>query len=623
MQELVELWAILYSDRLETDARSLYNLKLQIIERNLYGVDIDEFAVNIAMLRMWLSLAIEFEGDRPDPLPNLDFKVICGDSLLGPDPDAGTEVQGSLGQDRETMLQLGRLKADYMGATSDQDKGRLRQRIRDLAAEVRAALGVTGIPADVVDWRLEFADVFAGRGGFDIAIANPPYVRQEKIGAHLHENEPPTDNDREVARAYKRTLERQYSAAVTARSDLYCHFYARALQLLTERGSHVFVCSNSWLDVGYGGKLQEYLLRNGRISAVYESALERQFSTADVNTVITIANKTPSVDEDETRFVSLRDQFQAAITNHDLRREVVKSRVDLLIEGSVGKKYVGGKWGGKFLRAPDIFHHILDKYSARLVRLGDLATVRYGVKTGANEFFYLTKAKIEEWGIEEEFCHAAMTTPQESRRLAVDLASLPRSLFVCHEEKAAIRGTGALAYIEWGESQGYHKRRSTASRRRWYDLGERATTRTALNLLIGTTARMFLVERDILFTHNFITVRGDPAEVSPLQICTSLNSTVVQLSLNLAGRVNFGQGVLEIQTYELEKLLIPDPRLLPELDSAIFSAEDWDVLTPSVERQRIDNVVFDSLGLTTEERSAVYDGVSELVRNRELKAASV
>ena len=62
LQELVELQTALFN--VGVDARSLYELKLHIIERNLYGVDIDEFAVNIAMLRMWLSLAIEYEGEQ-------------------------------------------------------------------------------------------------------------------------------------------------------------------------------------------------------------------------------------------------------------------------------------------------------------------------------------------------------------------------------------------------------------------------------------------------------------------------------------------------------------------------------------------------------------------------------
>ena len=87
MQELVELQTALFSEQLLAGSQSLYDLKLQIIERNLYGVDIDNFATNIAMLRLWLALAIEYEGKRPKPLPNLDFKIVCGDSLLGPDPD--------------------------------------------------------------------------------------------------------------------------------------------------------------------------------------------------------------------------------------------------------------------------------------------------------------------------------------------------------------------------------------------------------------------------------------------------------------------------------------------------------------------------------------------------------
>ena len=87
MQELIELQTILYN--IGVDAKKIYDLKLEIIQRNLYGADIDEFAVNIAMLRMWLSLAIDFEGEEPEPLPNLDFKVVCGDSLLGPDPSTG------------------------------------------------------------------------------------------------------------------------------------------------------------------------------------------------------------------------------------------------------------------------------------------------------------------------------------------------------------------------------------------------------------------------------------------------------------------------------------------------------------------------------------------------------
>ena len=137
-----------------------------------------------------------------------------------------------------------------------------------------------------------------------MAIANPPYVRQENIGES------------------KAELTRLYADAAVARSDLYCYFYARALQLLANGGSHVFVCSNSWLDVGYGAKLQEYLLANAHVRVVYESAVERQFSTADINTIISLIRKGRPDAQAVTRFVSFRDEFDKAVGDATLRKEI-------------------------------------------------------------------------------------------------------------------------------------------------------------------------------------------------------------------------------------------------------------------------------------------------------------
>ena len=116
--------------------------------------------------------------------------------------------------------------------------------------------------------------------------------------------------------------------------------------------------------------------------------------------------------------------------------------------------------GGNHRSAPDICHAILTNYGDKLVRLGDVATVRFGIKTGANDFFYLTPERVAEFGIEAEYCRPVMTTPQESRRIAVDPARLPKRLFMCHDTRPIWPATGALAYIQWGEEQGYHQRTS-------------------------------------------------------------------------------------------------------------------------------------------------------------------
>ena len=177
MQELVELQDVLYNAGV--DAKKLYDLKLEIIQHNLYGVDIDEFAVNIARLRLWLSLAIEYDGAQPEPLPNLDFKILLGDSLLAPGPSAGVSsrdaasAQMAFGRDPDRMARLDDLKGAHLRARRSEEKDLLVDEIEQIRATLRE--GIEAAPESALDWRVEFAEVFGQRGGFDIAIANPPY----------------------------------------------------------------------------------------------------------------------------------------------------------------------------------------------------------------------------------------------------------------------------------------------------------------------------------------------------------------------------------------------------------------------------------------------------------------
>ncbi len=594
MHELVELQQALFN--VGVDSKSLYDLKLEIIRRNLHGVDLDPFAVNIAMLRLWLSLAIEFDDDEPEPLPNLDFKIVQGDSLLGPDPS-----QLSFDSHAIQQSELGALKGQYLRAQTSKDKNRLRQQINAAKDQIRSQLADANVAEGVVDWRIEFAEVLAV-GGFDIAVANPPYVRQENIGNS------------------KTQLTRLYRNAVTARSDLYCHFYARALQLLNEGGMHVFVCSNSWLDVGYGGKLQAFLLEGSKIRAIYESALERQFSTAAVNTIISVLQRSSDPKDEQTTFVSLRGEFAPAMADSLLRREILKSRTALIADGSEGKNYRGDKWGGKHLRAPDIYHHIRTHYADQLVRLADISIVRRGVTTGANRFFFPFVEDIEAWGIEPEFLLRVMTTPQGSSELFVKVNELPKHVFVCHKEARELAGTNALDYIRWGESEGFHRRSTTASRHRWYDLGERERVQLAINKFIDTTARTYLSSEPIWFSDNFQTV--EPIRGSTRQLCVALNATMSQLFLNIEARANFGEGVLELQTYEFSDLLIANPERIAGVEQLSFGDADWDPLQPSPTRRQIDERVSDVLGLSAGEQDAVFEGVAELIRNRKKRAKS-
>ena len=222
------------------DTRSLYDLKLHIIRRNLYGVDIDEFAINIAMLRMWLSLVIEYEGEKPEPLPNLDFKVVRGDSLLGPDPSPDKYVDLFRFRAHSVAAQLADLKARHMAATTGKDE--LREEVERVQDDLREALADTPPPAESVDWRVEFAEVF-DRGGFDVALANPPYIQLQKDGGKL-------------GRLYRDV---GYDTFVRT-GDIYQLFYERGCQLLrSSRGLLAYITSNSWLKAEYGKRSRLYL----------------------------------------------------------------------------------------------------------------------------------------------------------------------------------------------------------------------------------------------------------------------------------------------------------------------------------------------------------------------------
>ncbi|GBC92676.1 Modification methylase PaeR7I [bacterium HR15] len=344
LHELLELRAALFEQK-HLDAHTLYERKLEIIQRNLYGVDIDPFAVEIARLRLWLSLVVDdTRNPLDDPnadvsLPNLDFKIEVGDSLLAPDPQGGQQPDMFRIQQIE---EFERLKGDYMRAHGDEQKRMLREEIEKLREEIRQWANPEG-DVEGFDWRVEFAEVFKD-GGFDIIVANPPYVRQELIGNT------------------KSNLLKIYTEAAEGRSDLYVYFYVRGLQLLKSGGMHVFVCSNSWLDVGFGGKLQQYLLENAHIQAIYDSALERQFASADVNTIISILRKVVPSEDAPTRFIRLNAPFEQAIALPQYRRVIERTRAELWQSGlNEQGDYEGDKWGGKYLRAPDIYFTILDK----------------------------------------------------------------------------------------------------------------------------------------------------------------------------------------------------------------------------------------------------------------------
>ena len=533
-------------------------------------------------------------------------------------------------------------------------------------------------------WDIAFVEVmYSGDTlGFDIVIGNPPYVRQELISPPLLPRQQVTEeNKREYKQKLAAIVYQDYpdffqfhpgtghiGHKINAQSDLYIYFYLHGLRLLNPKGAFCFITSNSWLDVAYGADLQEFLLKYCQIRMIIDNQGKRSFKTAAVNTVIALfsaptAKPTDAALRNIARFVLFTVDFEQilsadifdAIEKATARTTTSTYRVypieqqTLLREGMETPKeesdatytparsgktgrshllkeapatYSSNKWGGKYLRAPDIYWTILEKGRGKLVRLGDIAEVRFGIKTGANEFFYLDEAKAKQWHIEPEFLQPAIKSPRECKSILIDPQTLNNKLFLCHKTKEELKGTAALEYIRWGEKQHYDKRPSCKSRPRWWDLGIRRSPYLSFNYLIDSTAKTFYAPRGCYFSDNFQEI-AISSQSLVLSLCASLNSTVFQLMVNVAGRANFGDGLLKIQTYEVSDLLCLKPELIEMKTDEIFTSTSWNVLTPSFERHNLDTLIFDALDLTMEERDTVYKEVKKLVESRLNKANSL
>ncbi|MDE0427668.1 MAG: Eco57I restriction-modification methylase domain-containing protein [Candidatus Poribacteria bacterium] len=595
-----------------------YGRKLYLIENCIYGVDIQPIATQIAKLRFFISLIVEQKIDDTRenrgvrPLPNLETKFVAANTLLDVEKPEQMTLRNPEIDSKEKALE--EVRRRHFTARTPRTKDRYRKQDAELRAEISTLLQQDGFPSETTEkisaWdpynqnaSANFFDpewMFGITDGFDVVIGNPPYVRQEKI------------------KSLKPTLKKRYTC-YTGAADLYVYFYERGLQLLSPKGIHTFICSNSWLDVNYGAPLQKYLLDNTKSAVICHSEAEREFESADINTIVSVLHNGIPNPDSQIRFLT----FKTFIGDPDIenRRERTRPYTELAQAGTRENKYTGDKWGGKYLRAPDIYWTLLEKGKDKLVRLGDIAEVRRGFTTGANDFFYLDAERIREWGIEDEFLKPVIKSPRECKSIRVDPSQLQFKLFMCHTDRAVLAGTAALDYIEWGESQGFHQKPSCRSRVRWWDLGKREIPSLAFNYLISSTARTLYARNGCYTSDNFQEVHTDSDLILPL--CASLNSSLFQLMVNMAGRSNFGGGLLKIQTYEVSELLCLDPKIFAFEDAAIFTSSSWEMLDPSDDRRVLDTIIFDALGLTQGERDGVYEAVVNLVESRLRKARSL
>ena len=236
------------------------NIKRHIIQNNIYGVDIERGAVDIARLRFWLSLIVDEKS--PEALPNLDFKIMQGNSLLEQykGADLSTMTEKKVGSEHsitlfDTMLDVYRKNlrdklAEYYVCPEHDKKAQLRKDIADI---VKQELLEQGIHIDFEDmdlsansqfflWHTWFHDVFSrpSKEGFDIVIGNPPYVEAKKL-------------------KYIASILKEKFAIYSGTADLSIYFNELGVNLLAEKGIISYITTNKFFNTGYGEKVRRQL----------------------------------------------------------------------------------------------------------------------------------------------------------------------------------------------------------------------------------------------------------------------------------------------------------------------------------------------------------------------------
>jgi len=211
--------------------RTPYYFKRHTIQSCLYGVDIDSGAVEIAKLRLWLSLVVDEEDVRQiKPLPNLDYKIVTGNSLFG--------VTRTLFND-ELFRRLEDLKPLYFDESDRNKKGAYKRQIEELIHKLTDG-------KETFDFEIYFSEVFHRRDGFNVTIGNPPYVRAD-------------EQSEEHKRLRERILASKQYETLWEKWDLLVPFVEKAYRLLQPGGVTTMIVSDAFCHSKYAQKPQKWL----------------------------------------------------------------------------------------------------------------------------------------------------------------------------------------------------------------------------------------------------------------------------------------------------------------------------------------------------------------------------
>ena len=371
-----------------SDKNSLYSLKLDLIEKCLYGVDIQPIAVQICKLRFFISLICE--QDKTDsisdnygfnPLPNLETKFVAANSLIGMERKSQNDLFSDPdGKIEKKKLEIQEKRHEHFKAPTAEAKAKCREDDRKLRAELANLLEQNKMfaPKDaeqLAEWNpydqnavSPFFDaewMFNTAEGFNIVIGNPPYIQLQKDSGKL-------------ANLY----EAQNYKSFAKTGDIYCLFYEKGCNLLNSTGRLCFITSNKWMRAGYGEKLRDYFAKNVNPKLLVDFAGVKVFESATVDTNILLFEK----GKNEGKTLSC--------TTTTLTKDGLSNLSDFVKQNSCDCSFTTKE---SWVILSPIEQSIKKKIESAGIPLKDWdISINYGIKTGFNDAFIISGEKREE-----------------------------------------------------------------------------------------------------------------------------------------------------------------------------------------------------------------------------------
>ncbi|NMC59373.1 MAG: N-6 DNA methylase, partial [Candidatus Methanofastidiosa archaeon] len=266
MTEIVKAREVLSTYLPENPARTTYNFKRHAIENSIYGVDIDSSAIDIARLRLWLSLVVdEQDYQYIKPLPNLDYRIVCGNSLVSFPDNWGSPIEKEI----EGLIHL------HINEANANKKKMLKDKIDEkLQTRYKNSLRAFGYEVNF-DFKSIFSEVFRYKQGFDVILANPPYIQLSKVEG--------------VPDWYKKYLKTRFNTS-GGRLNTFIFFIHMAINNLNHKGNLAFIIPNTILTQEYYSATRELILKNNRLRTVVQYS-ELPFESAVVENVTILLSK--------------------------------------------------------------------------------------------------------------------------------------------------------------------------------------------------------------------------------------------------------------------------------------------------------------------------------------------